>query len=444
MGLLKAGLGAMGGVLADQWRDYFYCDSLDADVLVQKGEKRVGGRSSNKKGTDDVISNGSIINVNDGQCMIIVKSGKVVEICAEPGEFVYDTGTEPSIFYGNLGENIKKSFAAVGKRFAFGGEPPKNQRVYFFNTKEIMGNKYGTPAPIPFRIMDEAIGFPIDVSIRCHGEYSYRITNPLLFYTNVCTNVADSFTRDEIDSQLKSELLSALQPAMFKISQNNIYYGAIPAYTMQLADELNELLSSKWRDRRGVEIVEFGVSSVSASEEDEARILEYQRSTAMGRDANMLRGHMAGATAQAMGTAAANPNGAMAGFMGMNMAGNMMGGMSGFMQGANNTQDTMVNQQVNMSGGAAPAQGGWKCECGTDNTGKFCQNCGKPQPAPAAGWTCECGTTNQGKFCQNCGKPKPAGAPLYKCDKCGWTPEDPANPPKFCPECGDIFDENDK
>ena len=444
MGLLKAGLGAMGGVLADQWRDYFYCDSLDADVLVQKGEKRVGGRSSNKKGTDDVISNGSIINVNDGQCMIIVESGKVVEICAEPGEFVYDTGTEPSIFYGSLGENIKKSFSEIGKRFAFGGEPAKNQRVYFFNTKEIMGNKYGTPAPIPFRIMDEAIGFPIDVSIRCHGEYSYRITNPLLFYTNVCTNVADSFTRDEIDSQLKSELLSALQPAMFKISQNNIYYAAIPAYTMQIADELNELLSSKWRDRRGVEIVEFGVSSVSASEEDEARIQEYQRSTAMGRDANMLRGHMAGATAQAMGTAAANPNGAMAGFMGMNMAGNMMGGMSGFMQGANNSQNTMVNQQV--GGGAAPAQGGWKCECGTDNTGKFCQNCGKPQPAPAQadGWTCECGTTNLGKFCQNCGKPKPAGAPLYKCDKCGWTPEDPQNPPKFCPECGDIFDENDK
>ena len=246
MGLLKAGLGAMGGVLADQWRDYFFCDSLDADVLVQKGEKRVGGRSSNKKGTDDVISNGSIINVNDGQCMIIVESGKVVEICAEPGAFVYDTGTEPRIFYGNLGENIKKSFAAVGKRFAFGGEPAKNQRVYFFNTKEIMGNKYGTPAPIPFRIMDEAIGFPIDVSIRCHGEYSYRITNPLLFYTNVCTNVADSFTRDEIDSQLKSELLSALQPAMFKISQNNIYYAAIPAYTMQIAEELNEILSSKW------------------------------------------------------------------------------------------------------------------------------------------------------------------------------------------------------
>jgi len=439
MGLLKAGIGALSGVLADSWRDYFYCESMDSDTLAQKGEKKAGGRSSNKKGTDNIISNGSIINVNDGQCMMIVESGKVVELCAEPGEFVYDTGTEPSLFYGGLGENIKKSFAEVGKRFTFGGEPAKDQRVYYFNTKEIMGNKYGTPSPIPFRIMDQAIGFPLDIKIRCHGEYSYRITNPMLFYTNVCANVENAFTRDEIDGQLKSELLTALQPAMFKISQNNIYYGAIPAYTMQLADELNELLSSKWRDRRGVEIVEFGVSSVNATEEDEARITEYQRSAAMGRDANMLRGHMAGATAQAMNTAAANEAGSMAGFMGMGMAGNMMGSMANFMQGADTSQDTMVNQPV---GGSASTQGGWKCECGTENIGKFCQNCGKPQPAPS-GWTCSCGTVNQGKFCQNCGSKRPEGAPLYKCDKCGWIPEDPMNPPKFCPECGDIFDEGD-
>ena len=444
MGLLKAGSGAVEGVLADSWRDYFYCESMDADTLVVKGKKRVGGRSSNENGTDNIISNGSIINVNDGQCMMIVESGKVVEICADPGEFVYDSSTEPSIFYGSLGQNIKKSFAEVGKRFTFGGEPAKDQRVYFFNTKEIMGNKYGTPVPIPFRIMDQAIGFPLDIKIRCHGEYSYRITNPMLFYTNVCANVESVFMRGEIDSQLKSELLTALNPAMFKISQNNIYYAAIPAYTMQLADELNALLSSKWRDRRGIEIVEFGVSSVNATEEDEARIVEYQRSAAMGRDDNMLRGHMAGATAQAMNTAAANPNGAMAGFMGMGMAGNMMGNMAGFMGNGQNQQNTMVNQPVGGVGGQVPAQGGWTCSCGTQNTGKFCQNCGHPQTAPAADWTCECGSVNHGKFCQNCGKPKPAGAPSYKCNKCGWIPENPANPPKFCPECGDTFDENDK
>ena len=436
MGLLKAGIGALSGVLADSWRDYFYCESLDSDILCVKGEKKAGGRSSNKKGTDNIISNGSIINVNDGQCMMIVESGRVVELCAEPGEFVYDTGTEPSLFYGSLGENIKKSFSEVGKRFTFGGEPAKDQRVYYFNTKEIMGNKYGTPSPIPFRIMDQAIGFPLDIKIRCHGEYSYKITNPMLFYTNVCANVENAFTRDEIDGQLKSELLTALQPAMFKISQNNIYYGAIPAYTMQLADELNNLLSSKWRDRRGVEIVEFGVSSVNATEEDEQRITEYQRSAAMGRDANMMRGHLAGATAQAMNIAAANENGSLSGFMGMNMAGNMMGNMAGFVQGNQPNQPTMQTQTVNVGANT------WKCECGTDNTGKFCQNCGK-QKVDVNGWTCSCGTINMGKFCQNCGSKKPEGAYAYKCDKCGWRPEDPMNPPKFCPECGDVFDEND-
>jgi membrane protease subunit (stomatin/prohibitin family) len=286
-----------------------------------------------------------------------------------------------------------------------------------------MGNKYGTPAPIPFRVMDEAIGFPIDVSIRCHGEYSYRITNPLLFYTNVCTNVADSFTRDEIDSQLKSELLSALQPAMFKISQNNIYYAAIPAYTMQIADELNELLSSKWRDSRGVEIVEFGVSSVNATEEDEARITEYQRSAAMGRDVNMMKGHLAGATAQAMNTAAANENGAMAGFMGMNMAGNMMGNMAGIFNGNGQNQPTMQNQSINAEGSC------WKCECGTENTGKFCRDCGKAKPE-ANVWTCECGSVNNGKFCQNCGKAKPQQNSEWKCE-CGTI-----NKGNFCSECG--------
>lgn len=434
MGLLKAGIGALSGVLADSWRDYFYCESMDADTLCVKGEKRAGGRSSNKKGTDNIISNGSVINVNEGQCMMIVESGKVVELCAEAGEFVYDSGTEPSIFYGPLGESIKKSFSEIGKRFTFGGEPAKDQRVYYLNTKEIMGNKYGTPSPIPFRIMDAAIGFPLDIKIRCHGEYSYRITNPMLFYTNVCANVDHMFTRDEIDGQLKSELLTALQPAMFKISQNNIYYGAIPAYTMQLAEELNTLLSSKWSDRRGVEIVEFGVSSVNATEEDEARITEYQRSTAMGRDNNLAKGHILGATAQAMNTAAANEDGAAMGFMGMGMVQNMSGNMAGMFNGQAPNQPTMQGQAVPV--------GGWKCSCGAENTGKFCQNCGNAKPT-TDGWNCTCGTVNMGKFCQNCGSPKPAGAPLYRCDKCGWMPENPQNPPKFCPECGDAFDEND-
>ena len=436
MGLLKAGIGAAGGVLADSWRDYFYCESLDADVLVAKGEKRAGGRSSNKKGTDNIISNGSIINVNDGQCMIIVESGKVVNICAEPGEFVYDTGTEPSIFYGDLGENIKKSFSEIGKRFTFGGEPGKDQRVYFFNTKEIIGNKYGTPSPVPFRVVDNNIGLDVDIAIRCHGEYSYKITNPMLFYTNVCGNVDDIYLRETIDSQLKTELLTALQPAFARISDMGIRYSSLPAHTMEIGDALNEVLSAKWRDLRGIEIVVFGVSSVNASEEDEKMIKEIQRNAAF-RNPTMAAAHMVGAQAQAMQDAAKNEGGmgAMGGFFGMNMAQNA-GGANAANLFAMGQQQPQAQQQ------AAPS--GWACACGQGgNTGKFCMNCGKPQPTED-GWTCSCGTINKGKFCQNCGSPKPAGAPLYKCDKCGWEPEDPANPPKFCPECGDMFDDNDK
>lgn len=436
MGLLKAGIGAAGGVLADSWRDYFYCESLDADVLVAKGEKRAGDRSSNKKGTDNIISNGSIINVNDGQCMMIVDSGKVVELCAEPGEFVYDIGTEPSIFYGNLGENIKKSFAEIGKRFTFGGEPAKDQRVYFFNTKEIIGNKYGTPSPVPFRVVDNNIGLDVDIAIRCHGEYSYKITNPLLFYTNVCGNVDEMYLRETIDSQLKTELLTALQPAFAKISDMGIRYSSLPAHTMEIGDALNDVLSAKWRDLRGIEIVVFGVSSVNASEEDEKMIKEIQRNAAF-RNPTMAAAHMVGAQAQAMQDAAKNEGGmgAMGGFLGMNMAQNA--------GGANAANLFAMGQQQQQQPQQA-ASSGWSCECGQGgNMGKFCMNCGKPQPS-ADGWTCSCGTLNKGKFCQNCGSSKPAGTPLYKCDKCGWEPEDPANPPKFCPECGDVFDENDK
>ena len=243
MGLLKAGVGAAGGVLADQWREYFYCESLDADTLVAKGEKRTGGRSSNTKGENNVISDGSIVAVADGQCMMIVENGEVVEVCAEPGEFVYDTGTEPSIFSGNLGDMVKKSFEQVGRRFTFGGDAGKDQRVYYFNTKEIVGNKYGTASPVPFRVVDNKIGLDVDITVRCNGEYSYKLVDPLMFYKNVCGNVDSVYTRDLIDSQLKSELLTALQPAFARISEMGIRYSAVPAHTKELADALNEEFS---------------------------------------------------------------------------------------------------------------------------------------------------------------------------------------------------------
>lgn len=431
MGLLKAGLGAAGGVMADQWKEFIYCESMPADVLACKGSKRTGGRSSNTRGEDNVISNGSVIAVNDGQGMLVVQNGKIIEVALEPGEFVFDTGSEPSVFSGNLGDSIKETFANIGSRFTFGGDAGKDQRVYFINTKEIIGNKYGTASPVPFRVVDNNIGLDVDISVRCNGEYSYRITNPLLFYTNVCGNVTDSYTRDKIDSQLKSELLTALQPAFAAISDMGIRYSALPAHTMEIADALNEVLSEKWADLRGVEIVSFGVSSVKASEEDEVMIKELQRN-AVFRNTNMAAAQLVGAQAQAMQDAAKNSAGAFTGFMGMGMA-QQSGGVNAqtlFQMGAQQPQA----QQ------AAPADG-WKCSCGAMNTGKFCTQCGAKKPE--SGWTCACGAVNQGKFCSQCGAKRPAGAPLYRCDKCGWQPEDPTHPPKFCPECGDPFDDND-
>ena len=437
MGLISAALGAAGGVLADQWKEYFYCEALKPDVLAVKGKKKVSGRSSNTSGSDNIISSGSVIAVADGQCMLIVEQGKVVEVCAEPGEFVYDASTEPSIFAGKLGEGILNVFKQIGKRFTFGGEVANDQRVYYFNTKEITGNKYGTASPVPFRVVDRNANLDVDISLRCFGEYSYRITNPLLFYTNICGNVTRDYTRDQLDSQMKSELLTALQPAFARISELGIRYSAIPGHTVELADALNEVLSAKWKDLRGIEIVSVGVNSVKASEEDEKMIKEMQKNAAF-RDPTMAAAHMVGAQASAMQTAAGNAGGAAMGFMGMNMA-MQTGGIN-----AQNLYQMGANQQA-----AAPAAdpNSWTCpSCGSKATGKFCPECGvrRPEPKAVVGWTCpSCGAVNQGKFCAECGAKKPVGAPQYKCDKCGWVPEDPTNPPKFCPECGDPFGDED-
>lgn len=437
MGLIKAGIGAVGGVLADQWKEFFYCDAIENDVLMVKGQKRISGRSSNTKGSDNIISNGSGIAVADGQCMIIVEQGKIVEVCAEPGEFTYDSSTEPSIFSGSLGDSIKETFKQVGKRFTFGGDTGKDQRVYYFNTKEIMGNKYGTVNPVPFRVVDNNIGLDIDIAIRCNGEYSYKIVDPLKFYTNVCGNVSDEYDRSEIDSQLKTELMTALQPAFAKISAMGIRYSALPGHTVELADALNEVLSQKWTELRGIKVWSFGVNSVTAPKEDEDMIKELQRN-AVFRNPTMAGAHLVGAQAQAMQDAANNQAGAMTGFMGMGFA-QQSGGVNAQNLFAMGQQQ---QAQAPAPAPAAPATNGWKCACGATNQGKFCVECGSPKPADE-GWTCSCGAVNKGKFCPNCGTKKPADAPLYQCDKCGWKPDDPKNPPRFCPECGDVFDSND-
>ncbi|MGM9554528.1 MAG: SPFH domain-containing protein [Faecousia sp.] len=462
MGLIKAGIGALGGTLADQWKEFFYCEAIDKDTLVVKGQKRITSRSSNTKGNDNIISNGSGIAVADGQCMIIVEQGKIVEVCAEPGQFTYDASTEPSIFSGKLGNSIKETFKTIGKRFTYGGDTGKDQRVYYFNTKEIIDNKFGTATPVPFRVVDRNINLDVDVSVRCNGVYSYKIADPLLFYTNVCGNVSSEYRRSEIDGQLKTEFISALQPALAKLSELQIRPNAIPGHVEELSQAMNESLTAKWSSLRGLEIVSIAMNSVTLPDEDAEMIKQAQR-TAIMRDPTMAAATLVGAQADAMKAAAENKNGAMMGFMGMGMA-QQAGGM--------NAQNlfAMGQQQQQQQQAAAPKAEGWTCSCGTVNTAKFCQNCGKPKPAPAetwtcscgavnsgkfclecgkpkpapaVGWTCSCGAVNKGKFCMECGKPKPAAEPLYRCDKCGWEPKDPKHPPKFCPECGDPFDDRD-
>ena len=464
MGLIKAAIGATGGILADQWKEFFRCDALDDNVLVTKGYKSAGSRSSNTKGTDNIITTGSVILVADGQCMMIVDQGKIVEFAAEPGEYTYDASTEPTIFCGKFGEGLKESFKQLGKRFTFGGEPPKDQRIYYFNTKELMNNKYGTPNPVPFRVVDNNIGLDIEIGIRCFGEYSYSLTNPMLFYKNVCGNVTENYTRDKMESQMKTELVTALGPALSKISAKGIRYFELPGFTPEIADELNEVLSPKWRDLRGIEIVSFGMSTPTASKEDEDMIKELQK-TAVFRNANMAAAYTVATQGEAMKTAAANPNGAMMGFMGMGMA-QQAGGASaaqlfqlGQQQAAQQPAPAPAADGWKCACGATatgkfcpecgakkpdpkPA-GGWKCACGTVATGKFCPECGSPKPADDGSWTCACGQKNTGKFCPECGAKKPAGIPQYKCDKCGWQPEDPTKAPRFCPECGDPFDNGD-
>ena len=479
MGLIKAGIGALGGVLADQWKEFFYCEALDMDTLMVKGTKRVGGRSSNTKGSDNLISNGSGIAVADGQCMIIVEQGKVVEVCAEPGEYTYDTSTEPSIFAGSFGESLKNTFKAIGKRFTYGGDTGKDQRVYYFNTKEIMGNKFGTPSPIVFEVCNKRMNLYRTVELRCNGVYSYIISDPLKFYTRIAGNVSDSFTRDILDEQLKAEFVDALQPAFGTLSEMEIRPAQIPAKANELKKAMNDALQTDWAENRGISIAKIALNPITLKPEDLKKIQSLEDAMTAGQNPFMMAGLDATSMAEARVAAANNTAGAMTGFMGMGMAGNMGGGFNSaqnmYQMGVQQQQQQMAQQLVDAQaqamanavaadswkcacGATATGKfcpecgtkkpepqvaGGWKCSCGATATGKFCPECGSPKPAEPEGWTCSCGTTNTGKFCQNCGGKKPAGVPQYKCDKCGWQPADPTKAPRFCPECGDPFDNGD-
>ena len=445
MGLIKAGIGSVGGVLADQWKEFFTCDAMPKEVLARKGQKKTSSRSSNTKGSDNVISDGSGLIVADGQCAIITDQGVVAEICAVPGEYTFNSKTEPSLFTGPLGESIKNTFKNIGKRFTYGGEAPKDQRVYYFNTKELMENMFGTPNPVPFRVVDSKIGLDIDTSLRCSGVYSYKIADPILFYTNVCGNFSGGdYPRAELDKQLKTEFIAALQPSFGDLSDKEIRPNQLAHETEKLAEAMNVHLSKKWSELRGIKVVSIAIGSLTLPEEDQELIKQLQRE-AVFRDPTAGAAHIIGSQGDAMKAAAENKAGAMTGFMGMGMAMNSAGAMNPqalYAMGAQQAEQKAQQQAAQQA--AASAANTWICpQCGKQASGKFCTECGTKKPED--GWTCpSCGKVNKGKFCIECGAKKPEGAALYKCDKCGWEPEDPKNPPKFCPECGDIFDDKDR
>ncbi|MBR2283995.1 MAG: SPFH domain-containing protein [Ruminococcus sp.] len=446
MGLIHAALASFSSTLADSWLEYFVCDSIPADTLVVKGVKKTSKHSSNTKGSENVITEGSGIVVHEGQAAIITDSGVVIEIATAPGCYTYDSSQPSSFFSGNFGQGVKDTFKEMWDRIKHGGDVARDQRVYYFNTKEIIGNKFGTQNPVPFRVTYEDIGRAFTVGVRCNGIYSYKITDPSAFYLNISGNFSGSYSRSELDEQLKSEFLNNLQPAFAKLS-NSIRYDELPGHTIELTDAMNEALTGLWKQKRGLEVASVAINSVTISKEDEDRIKKFE-DTAWNRDAGNAAATMVAAQAEAMQNAASNQGGAAMGFFGMGMA-QQAGGFNAqelfnmsAQQKAAAAAAAPAAPAPSAAPGAASAAASWVCSCGTSNTGKFCENCGKPRPS-ADGWTCSCGAVNKGKFCSECGKPKPAGAPLYKCDKCGWEPADPFNPPKFCAECGDPFTDDD-
>ena len=462
MGLINAATTSVQNIFADTWRDYFICNDLDNETLMLEGKKKVGGKSSNKKGNDNIISNGSIIAVHEKQCMIIVDQGAIVELCAEPGEFIYDSSTEPSFFYGGLGKSIVDSIKTIGRRISFGGDTAREQRVYFINLHPITGNKFGTSEPIPFTLIEPTYKVAMEFKLRCNGEYQFEITDPLAFY-RFAGNV-EEFPTSRIVTDFRTPFMGGLGGAISNLTMQGISYTAIRSHDAELTEAMNQALA-EYTQEKGITIKHIFINSISMPEELQKQYDAIQFNKIRSIDPNQLMADQVMGSVEALKAAASNENGAINGFLGMGMAMNQMGqmgmnpmGMAGGMNGMQPNammqqnmmqQSPIVQQQMQQAQAApvpqAPAGDGWKCACGEINTTNFCAKCGAKKPTPAAeeGWTCECGAVNRGNFCPDCGKKRPAGAPLYRCDKCGWEPADPKNPPKFCPECGDPFTDGD-
>ncbi|MDR0294347.1 MAG: SPFH domain-containing protein [Oscillospiraceae bacterium] len=374
MGLIKAIVNATGGVLADQWVDFFTCDAMPHEVLMRPGTRPQQGRSGNTKYSENIISNGSKINVADGQCMLIVENGRVADFCAEPGQYTYNNTVQPSLLGGGL-KDLGPSFRQIGKRFTAGGAPTDQQKIYYINTKECIGNKIGW-GNIPFRDSE----FQMTVRVQGFGQYSFKITNPLLFYTNVAGNREGEYRRDDLTSQMKSEVISALQPALGRIAAQRVAYDMLINYPREIGAALNEEMSAEWSERRGIEIVSLAMESVTVDEQSAKKIEQLQEARALSNPV-MAAGRLAAGQASAMETAAGNTGGAVGAFMGMGMAQNA-GGMNAaslFQMGADAPQGGVPQPPQQPQPPQPPAAAPKFCpECGAKLSGpvKFCPECG--------------------------------------------------------------------
>ena len=427
MGLIRALVDGAGTVMADQWREYFTCDSLDNNVLVAKGEFRTKKRGlfgARNKATEDIITNGSVISVNEGQVALIVSDGKIVDFCAEAGYYKWDGSTEPSMFCGDFFRGLVDSFKRVGYRFTFGGDPGSQQRVYYVNTKEILDNKFGTQTPMPY---DDPY-YKTALYIRYFGQYSFRITDPLIFFSSIAGNVADTYTCEQLKATSTDEFMTALDTALAMCSAEGFKFSQLPVKQREIARYMSETLDEEWRTRRGIEIVSVALAKVTPDEDSRKRIEEFDTNV-MHAAPDAMAGGMAYAQMRAMRDAANNSGGAMTGFMGVGMAAGAMGvrGQETLLDRAEELADRKAAAAP--APAAAPAAGRACPKCGTVATGKFCPECGEQIPTDDGSWTCSCGRVCTGKFCADCGAAKPDG---YTCT-CGYKSETPF---KFCPECG--------
>ncbi len=423
MGLIRAAVQAGSSTLADQWKEYFQVDSMSADQLVVKAHKITKGK--NNRGSDEIISNGSVVAVGDGQVALIVEDGKIVEFCAEPGRFVWDESATPSMFCGGFFKGLIDSFKEFGERFTFGGDRSRTQRVYFVNTKEIMDNKFGTTTPMMY---DDPY-YRTVLYIRYFGQFSFRIVDPIKFFTSISGAVGEIYTKENMLGMCRDEFMTALDSALAQLSADGIKFSQIPMKQREIAKYMSDTLDEEWTARRGLDVVSVAIAKVTPDDDSKKRIQEFDTNV-MHAGPEAMAGGLAYAQMQAMQKAASNSAGAMTGFMGMGMMQNAMGNSAGN-QGDLLATAQKIKEEKDAANApkAVPASsnGAWKCSCGAENSGKFCAECGSPRPASTE-WTCSCGKVCVGKFCANCGSPKPADEWTCSCGS--------VNKGQFCPNCG--------